>query len=358
MTPRADTLRTLASLSGFADVAFAQGWPRVLDDEVADAALAEQVAPLLGARLVSGELEAAPSVRSRLVGAHLACIATEAWAAQTRAPLLAALRSHGVPTVLLKGAALVRVAYGTPGLRVMADLDVLVPAARWPEAQSALSQAGGSPAPARAIVARLPLYHERSYRVGGGAWVDLHRSLTAWPLFGVDHEALFARARRLDDGLLVPAAEDLFVSLVVHAAQDGFCLPLRAVIDGLALARTGTLDPDLLVERAQAWRAARATAIWLNVLLAHGLATSPWAEVAAVLGGRIAARAASTLPSPVPRDRTAGRWQPRWQLVRAHDSPVRPLAFLAYRAAFRLGDRLISARATSTRSIVPEPRRD
>jgi hypothetical protein len=358
MTSRAETLRTLTSLSGFADVAFAPSRPRFVDEEVAVAAFAEQVAPLLGARLVSGELAAGPSVRSRLVGAHLACVATEAWAAQTRAPLLAALRSRGVPTMLLKGGALVRVAYGAPGQRVMADLDLLVPAARWRDAQAALRSAGATAAPVRAIVARLPLYHERSYRVDGGAWVDLHRTLTAWPLFRVDHDALFARARLLDDGLLVPAAEDLFVSLVVHAAQDGFCLPLRTVIDGLALAASGMMNADLLVERARAWHAARATAIWLNVLLAHGLATSPWAEVAAVLGGRVAARAASTLPHPVPRDRRDGRWQARWQLVRAHDAPVRPLAFLAYRAAFRLGDLILSARGAATPSIVLEPRRD
>ena len=339
---RGQTLRLLARLSGFAR----EGAPRVADETLADAAFTEQIAPLLGARIVRGELEGEPRARTRLVQAYLACLATDEWAAAARAPLLAALRRRGIPTMLLKGGALVRTVYVGPGRRLMADLDLLVPTPWWAEAQVALAAAGGVLQPALTLASGSRFYHERTYRTRAGALIDLHRTVTAWPLFRIDHAAMFARALMVEEGavgLLVPAPEDLFISLVVHAAQDGYALPLRAVIDGMALAASGTLDSAALVARAREWGAARATATWLHVLLAHGLEPSPWAEVAAALAGQAAARAAADLPHPVPRDtrsEAAGRWNARWQLVRAHDAPARPLVFLAYRAALRAGDRV------------------
>ncbi len=342
MSERAETLKTLAALAGYGLRLPGSGERQVIiDGRMTRAALVEQIAPLLGARVASGELDCTPDSRATLVSAHLACLAADQWAESTRAPLLSALRARGIPTMLLKGGALVRTVYGQFGLRLMSDLDVLVPSLRWREAHSALASAGGLAAPTEALVLRLRLNHERSWRMRSGAVVDLHRALTAWPLFRVDHDGLFARAHPIGD-LLAPAPDDLFVSLALHAAQDGFAMPFRAVVDGLALAASSTLSPDTVASRARAWGAGRATATWLRMLIAYGLPADPWRSLAAALApGGSASTKASGLPRPVPEllaTRSADRWRARWQLLRAHDSPTRPLVFLGYRGALRAVD--------------------
>src|SRR5688500_4845785 len=92
---RSATLRALVSLSGVASLPTTDEAMRPVDAALAKAALEEQVAPLLGARLISGALSAEPAIRSTLIRSHLACVATEEWAAASRAPLLEALRSSG-----------------------------------------------------------------------------------------------------------------------------------------------------------------------------------------------------------------------------------------------------------------------
>jgi hypothetical protein len=353
MPGRAETLSRLVALSGLLDA----GGPWVADAAIAQAAVDEQIAPLLGARIVAGELQAEPDARARLVSAHLACRTIAAQLGERYAPLLAALVACGIPTLLLKGGALVRTVYSLPGSRSMADLDVLVPGDRWHEAQAALAAAGATSVPVDALVVRLRLHHEKAWAVPG-AVLDLHRRLSAWPLFRADLDGLFARARRLDDGLLVPAAEDLFVSLAMHAAQDGFVQPLRSVLDGLAVLGREPIDAERLRRRAHDWGARRAVATWLGTLLALGLPREPWAAIALDLG-RGRGDASSPLPRPLPptaADDRRERWRARWRLVRAADDSLRPLTFLTYRGVLRACDGLLArlrARITRRPARVP-----
>ena len=303
------------------------------DVALAEQAVAEKIAPLLGGRCLDGALDAEPAARERLVAAHQACLAQQRVCERALAEVARALAARGVPVLLLKGAALARLIYG-PGRRSMLDVDVLVPAAGWSAALAAMvglgAQAGAHPG--RALTMRL--YHELDFRLSSGAQVDVHRALTAWPLFSIDHAGLFERAEVQHDGVLVPTVEDLLVSLAVHAAGDGFSVPLRAVVDGLALAERARAQ--LVAERAREWRARRATAAWLFALCAHGLDAS-WRAVAGALDGGSAARALARLvPGRLPR--RGARWHLRWRTARAADGALRPLAFYSYRSLLYVGD--------------------
>lgn len=340
-------LQLLADASGYV------GPPAVVADAaLVELALAEDVAPLLGARCAAGELRAADDgSRLALLRAYHGCLAANLLAEQAATPLLAALRSRGVPVLLLKGAALLRTVYRHPGCRRMADIDILVPSRHWRTALEIASSLGEE-VRSRERRLTLSLYHERHVFMARRFMVDLHRAITPWPLFRVDHDAMFARARADSAGCLLQAPEDLFVHLAIHAAVDGFAVPFRSVIDGLALLASGRVDPSAVVTRASDWRARRATATWLWVLLRYGLARE-WESTARSLYHRRAARLDA---SRAPRSRFSveapGRWAVRWTLARSLDGIARPLAFFSYRGLLLVGDcvlRPLTPRASARR---------
>ena len=313
-----------------------------IDATLVELAIAEQVAPLLAARWQEGRVRVADEgalrrlTRERLAatGAHLAV-------ERGAVPLVTALAARGVPAMAFKGRALIATVYADGGLRPRVDTDLLVPAGRWREALAAARDAGLEvvESPGRALTLRR--YHEVHLQGAAGSVVDLHRALGAWPLFAVDHDALFARAAREADGLLIPEPADLFVSLALAAAQDGFFVPFRALVDGLALAATGKVDPARVAARAREWRAVRATATWLRALLRFGLDGEAWEPAVAALDrrGRTVGGAAA-----VPRGHRGSRarriWAMRWHLARSLDGAARPAAFFTYRGLLWAGDLL------------------
>jgi len=313
-----------------------------IDAALAERAVDEKLAPLLGARLVAGvQIAANPATHRRLVTAHRACVAQEMVSEAALAPYLAALRERGVTAVALKGLALRRSLYG-PGERSMVDVDLWVPPHHWALALEAAVAVGArllGAASRRPLTARL--FHEVHAVLPGGFVVDLHRRPHAWPLFPVDPGAVLHRAVEEPDGLRVPAAEDLLVSLATHAAQDGYLVPLRAVAEGWRLA-TEAATPDAVVAAAQRWRACRATALWLRVLRRCGLPAEPWEPVLHTLDPRGTTRRRA---ERIPRRFTGrGMWHPwllKGRVAQAQDSPSRGCVFLVYRGILLVVDRLL-----------------
>jgi hypothetical protein len=124
-----------------------------------------------------------------------------------------------------------------------------------------------------------------------GFSVEIHRYLCARPLFDVDHDALFARARREPDGFLIPEDSDLFLTLGIHAAKHGLELEPKSFTDGVRLVDAGGVVAPTVVARARAWRATRAIAAWIHALVAHGLDDADsWRRAAAQLDPHGAAR--------------------------------------------------------------------
>jgi hypothetical protein len=256
--------------------------------------------------------------------AHRQCLARELVTDGQMKPLLESLRARGIPFLLMKGAALRRLGVYRPGTRPMNDVDVLVSPRRWHDALTAAQVLGARELwPAHRPLTR-HFFHESDQVLPGGVAVDLHRNVAAWPLFRFSTDELLSRANHE-----VPARDDLLVMLAVHAAQDGFSLPLRAVVDGLLLART--VEPSSVVRRAVRFGARRATAAWLRVLVSFGAAPG-WATAARELSPATARYRPITEDQVIPRRATTLR------LLLSLDSATRGAAFLAARAALRVGD--------------------
>lgn len=174
----------------------------------------------------------------------------------------AALKAVDVPYLLVKGPALVVQYYGEdPRLRDSVDLDILVRPHQLARALEALESSG-----CQLIDANWPLLtaanvHELRLLAPSGGAIDLHWSLG--PGAGADAyapavETLLARSQLIGiDGLLVRTLDwaDTVVHVAVHAASSGgnrliWCADLRA-----ALAQAPPDASDLLVSRAEEWRA-------------------------------------------------------------------------------------------------------
>jgi putative nucleotidyltransferase-like protein len=300
-----------------------------VDARLAALAVAEGVAPLLSRRGAATSSAEAAAVLAR---AGRECLAQGLVVARALAALADRLAARGVPVLLLKGTALWRGVYRDPAERPMSDIDVLVPAARWREAVAAAGAAVAG-RPDRPLTNRFD--YAAAVRVEPGVIVEIHRWLCPRGWFAIDHQALFARARRDPDGLLVPEATDLFLMLAVHAAKHGFVVPLRALVDALLLARTGAVAGDALRARARAWRASRALATWLELLVRHGL-EGPLAAVGA--SGRLVRGLARGAPLTDAEPSGTG-WRRALRIALTLEG-LRGGGYLLSRAAFRLADAL------------------
>jgi len=75
------------------------------------------------------------SAARQIKGSQRYLVAREMFFSAELARILARLQAGNVPTMLLKGAALLQTVYTTAGMRPMSDIDLLVPADRAQEAQ-------------------------------------------------------------------------------------------------------------------------------------------------------------------------------------------------------------------------------
>ena len=170
-----------------------------------------------------------------------------------------AMEEAGVPTVVLKGAAIAASFYPDPSWRSYGDLDLLVSAEHWSAACHVLTSLSFR----RITPEPRPGFDERfgkgaSFEDARGLQVDLHRTLALGP-FGlwIDTDALLdgttrftmlgASLRRLDD-------TNALIHACVHAAlgrERPQLVPLR---DVLQIAWTGRMDAELLSARVRDWR--------------------------------------------------------------------------------------------------------
>ncbi|GEM_PF-1625503 len=86
-----------------------------------------------------------PQTMAGLKGLYSRNVARYLFFTQELGQVLSALAERRIPSVILKGAGLVETIYRDPGLRPMADLDILVPHSRSQEAYEALRHIGYQP---------------------------------------------------------------------------------------------------------------------------------------------------------------------------------------------------------------------
>jgi hypothetical protein len=193
--------------------------------------------------------------------------------------VLAVLSDEQIPTVLLKGAALLETVYDHPGLRPMVDLDLLVRRDDVERAHRRIQEALGYGV-LRARVARDDAHQlaSRHHHFGlispeGVVVVELHHRLLA---DRVEHDVAGiwerARPRPVGPPHLLPDPDDLALHVAAHFTYDRIQRKESAVgqlADLVRIAQRCEVDWEAVAERARTARVADrlylalATARWL-----------------------------------------------------------------------------------------------
>ena len=163
------------------------------------------------------------------------------------APAMKSLHRADIPIMLLKGAALILRVYNDFGLRIMRDIDLLVPTGRARAALAILQQAGWTSAYAKLPVHEdvLNFHHAFSFRDSKGRELDLHRHALIHCMTedaDVDFWSLSEPVLVHDIPCRVMSPADQLLHVLAHGAIRDSIPPLRWVADAVWILRR---YPDL-----------------------------------------------------------------------------------------------------------------
>ena len=194
---------------------------------------------------------------------------------QELARVLEYLEGHGVPALAFKGPVLSMLAYGSPGVRFCADLDVLIPSADIETVDALLRQddytrLNPDPSPARRRI-RYFFEREHHYIRGNNVYnIDVHAApITPRFSYPVSFNTLQARATTVEiRGTAFPTCgvEDLIVLLCYHGAKDRWARLSRIADLYGVMQRQDMWDASSLVERARHTQGARILALGLSLV--------------------------------------------------------------------------------------------
>lgn len=158
------------------------------------------------------------------------------------AAVLEALRTAGVPVLVLKGAHLAEIVYRDVALRPMGDVDLLVRRTDLSCAERAMLGLGYRPQIAPGGIQDYSAHrHLPPFLKDGAVPIEIHRSIDESGCFHIDAEGLWERARTVRIAgveALVLSPEDLLLHLCLHTGfQHGFRIPLRMICDIVATIR-------------------------------------------------------------------------------------------------------------------------
>jgi Uncharacterised nucleotidyltransferase len=190
-------------------------------------------------------------------------------------PVVAALEQAGLPTLLLKGAALVADQRQNAGMRQLTDIDVLVPLSALAAACRLLVEHGMTPvndAPLWYVVEYETLVrHSRNFRNAAEGQLDLHWHALKWSCHPAADDEFWAASQPVElrgvrTRALCPADELLLA--ILHGLQWMPIPTYRWVLDATLLARglSGPVDFDRLAREARRHRVAAATRAGLAYL--------------------------------------------------------------------------------------------
>lgn len=202
---------------------------------------------------------------------------------QRLAEVVAALRERGIEALLLKGAALARLHYPSPGLRPMGDLDIAIRPARFAEALRAIQALGYAP-PSRPMVAAGPGTHAVPLVDGSGTTIDLHCNVLVCSRWVGADDGFWSRSipcglRGIEARSLAPP--DLILHVCLHGIRGGIQVKtIRWLVDLAMILRQplGEAAWATLVDEAGRHRCERPLAAALGYAGRHLLLPVP-AEV-------------------------------------------------------------------------------
>jgi hypothetical protein len=178
---------------------------------------------------------------------------------------LAAIAEVGVPTIVLRGAALAETAYSDPALRHCHDIKLFVPMEDVARAARALAARGFGPSRrTRGAGIDSTLLHR------SGLPLRLHGRLFRLPQYDVPFEDVWTRSRTesiAEVPVRVPAPADHLLHIFGHASYSSSRSSLRWVCDAWSLvADARALEPELLLVGAVEYRLALPATVGLGYL--------------------------------------------------------------------------------------------
>jgi Uncharacterised nucleotidyltransferase len=198
----------------------------------------------------------------------MSVVGEDRWAEAT-----SALTRAGVQALTLKGMALAHTVYADPGVRPMADIDLLVRPADRAAALEVLHALGyRTPGP---DADRLAASRSFAELIRDGTRIDLHWHVARYLRFEgvvrIDHDGLWRRARPLvtpRGWSLALCPEDLVLHLILHLTLGSeFTRVLwYADIDAVVRHYAAELDWDRLVAEADRWRIRALAAFTLGLV--------------------------------------------------------------------------------------------
>jgi hypothetical protein len=211
-------------------------------------------------RALAGVPGVPPPVTARLGALERDTWARNAWLTARWAEAVGALDGAGVASVTLKGMALIHAVYPDPGLRPMADVDLLIRPGDLPAARAALAGLGyRTSGPALEAAER---FRGFQHFVRDITILDLHWDAANYTRFagivGVDHDGLWARRRPLEAAGArgaMPAPEDLLLHVALHLVLGSDFGRLVWYADLDAIVRRLPVDWDAALREAERWRA-------------------------------------------------------------------------------------------------------
>jgi hypothetical protein len=181
------------------------------------------------------------------------------------------LDNSAIPTMFIKGAAMIAIAGDRLGLRRIDDVDLLVPEEHTERAITALLAAGhetiaGCPIPG--------VRHAWTFKTPRGSALDLHSRAFKFP---GDDNVMFANATDatlLHQPVLISSPTDLLINTVVNGFHVGGA-PVRWIADTVMLIDSTDTDWDYLLERARRPGLTRGLAAGLDFLRREFSASVP-----------------------------------------------------------------------------------
>ena len=188
---------------------------------------------------------------SYLVKAYAESFSSNAALLNEAGPALEALHHARIPTMVLKGTALLLAHYRDLGARPMSDVDILVPEARVGEALDVLQAAGWRGDTSRRWLKSEA--HADPLISPGGAYVDLHRYATCEARFSAANNEFFANSRPIEvSGARTSVMEpgDQLLHTIAHGLRWSIAPSSIWVIDALTVLRGGGVEVSRTVEQA------------------------------------------------------------------------------------------------------------
>lgn len=210
------------------------------------------------------------------------------------AKVLRALQQADIPTMLLKGAALVIVHHRDAALRPMADLDVLVPTVEAERAVAILQQSGFRPILYEGRSRVTPNFIRLTHAVGmagpHGREFDLHWHMLADDCVPTaDDDFWTASVPTVFQGIQTraPAPTDLLFHCLIHASSARRETNIRWIADAATLLKGGCIDWDRLVVQARKHHLTLFLRDMLQVLRESGTVEVPVSTLAALQAAQV-----------------------------------------------------------------------